>query len=191
MRWRDSLEIAPDTFDVLDTGIPQRRRGVQLRDERDAGLDSILVQRCGSADRRVRVEQAYTARSPPLLARKVMMTIAPFFVAVGALSVSATQTWTVLASLGIAALGVGLWVGNLARTADGCFRSRQRGHGLRAGRLSRGRGWHRLQHAGRTLERFLEYIAVFACSIMLQPLGVAGLWLFPLDPQHKVVAETG
>ena len=111
--------------------------------------------------------------------------------AVGALSVSATQTWTVLASLSIAAFGVGLWVGNLHALPADAFdpRSVATVYGL-AGSAGAVGGIVFNTLVGHW-SASSNYTAVFAMFIMLQPLGVAGLWLFLRDPQHKVVSETG
>ena len=92
----------------------------------------------------------------PLLARKTIMTIAPFFDAGGgAFGIGNPD----LDGAGVAQYSR-FWSRSLgrqlARTAGGCLRSAQRGHRFRASRLSRGSWWHRLQHPGRTLERFIE-----------------------------------
>ena len=127
----------------------------------------------------------------PLLARKTIMTIAPFFVAVGALSVSATQTWTVLASLSVAAFGVGLWVGNLHALPADAFDPRNVAtvYGL-AGSAGAVGGIVFNTLVGHW-SASSNYTAVFAMLILLQPLGVSGLWLFLRDPLHKGASETG
>src|SRR5262249_32090697 len=45
---------------------------------------------------------------PAVTARKLVMSVAPLLVAIGALSVKANGTWPILATLGVAAFGVGV-----------------------------------------------------------------------------------
>ncbi len=119
---------------------------------------------------------------PAVTARKLVMSVAPLLVAVGALSVTATSTWTTLAELGVAAFGVGVWAGNLHALPADAFPPQKVAtvYGL-AGSAGA---------VGGVLFNYLvgyftvrsNYHAIFAMLLLLQPLGAAGLWLFLKAP---------
>jgi ACS family hexuronate transporter-like MFS transporter len=111
-------------------------------------------------------------------ARKLIMSIAPFLVAVGALSVPATQTWSILGALGVAAFGVGVWAGNLhALPADAFPREKVATvYGL-AGSAGAVGGLFFNYLVGYWTVRS-NYAAIFTMLLLLQPLGALGMWLF-------------
>lgn len=122
---------------------------------------------------------------PPVFSRKVIMTIAPFFVAVGAFSVSATETWAVLAALSVSTFGVGVWAGNLHALPADSFLPRNVAtvYGL-AGSAGAVGGIVFNTLVGYFSARN-NYFAVFFMLLLLEPLGAAGLWLFLRDPQSE------
>jgi ACS family hexuronate transporter-like MFS transporter len=113
------------------------------------------------------------------------MSIAPFIVAVGALSVSATETWAVLATLGVAAFGVGVWAGNLHALPADAFEDESVAtvYGM-AGSAGAVGGLIFNYLVGYWSARS-NYAAIFALLLMLQPLGAAGMWLFLSDPLRR------
>jgi ACS family hexuronate transporter-like MFS transporter len=114
---------------------------------------------------------------PSVTARKLVMSIAPVLVAVGALSVSATGVWTVLITLGIAAFGVGVWAGNLHTLPTDAFPTENVAtiYGL-AGSAGAVGGIIFNYLVGYWSARS-NYSAIFAMLLMLQPLGAASMWL--------------
>jgi ACS family hexuronate transporter-like MFS transporter len=125
----------------------------------------------------------------PVTARKIIMSIAPFLVAVGALSVSATNTWIILAELGVAAFGVGMWAGNLHALPSDAFPPDKVAtiYGI-AGSAGSVGGIIFNYLVGYFTVRS-NYGAIFAMLLMLQPLGAAAMWLF-LRPQNTTPAAT-
>ena len=121
---------------------------------------------------------------PAVTARKIVMSGAPFLVAIGALSVPATQTWTILGVLGVAAFGVGVWAGNLHALPADAFPQENVAtvYGL-AGSAGAVGGILFNYLVGYWTARG-NYAAIFAMLLMLQPLGAAGMWLFlkPVPP---------
>lgn len=123
---------------------------------------------------------------PAVTARKLVMSVAPLLVAVGALSVRATSAWTTLAELGVAAFGVGVWAGNLHALPADAFPPQKVAtvYGL-AGSAGA---------VGGVLFNYLvgyftirsNYSAIFAMLLMLQPLGAGGMWLFLKPAKDKV-----
>jgi len=130
----------------------------------------------------------------PVFSRKVLMSTAPLLVAVGALSVPATRTWTVLATLSVSTIGVGVWAGNLHALPGDAFLPRNLATvygmagsaGALGGILFNTLVGHFSMHS--------NYFAVFLLLLALEPLGILGLWLFLRDaqkepPEHNVSAE--
>jgi ACS family hexuronate transporter-like MFS transporter len=123
---------------------------------------------------------------PAVTARKLVMSVAPLLVAVGALSVRATSAWTTLAELGVAAFGVGVWAGNLHALPADAFPPQKVAtvYGL-AGSAGA---------VGGVLFNYLvgyftirsNYSAIFAMLLMLQPLGAGGMWLFLKPAKDEV-----
>ena len=120
---------------------------------------------------------------PAVTARKIVMSIAPLIVAVGALSVSATQIWTVLATLGVAAFGVGVWAGNLHALPADAFPQENvaTAYGL-AGSAGAVGAVIFNSLVGYWSARS-NYSAIFTMLLLLQPLGATGMWLFLKDPK--------
>jgi ACS family hexuronate transporter-like MFS transporter len=127
---------------------------------------------------------------PPVTARKIVMSVAPLLVAVGALSVSATNTWIILAELGVAAFGVGVWAGNLHALPADAFPQVKVAtvYGL-AGSAGAIGGIIFNYLVGYFTVRS-NYAAIFAMLLLLQPLGAAAMWLFlkPRTDIHTPVA---
>jgi len=122
---------------------------------------------------------------PAVTARKIVMSLAPLLVAVGALSVSATHTWTILATLGVAAFGVGVWAGNLHALPADAFPQEKvaTSYGL-AGSAGALGGIIFNYLVGYWTTRS-DYSAIFAMLLLLQPLGAAGMWLFLKAPGNR------
>jgi len=121
----------------------------------------------------------------PLLARKIMMTIAACIVAAGALAQSTTETWAVLLALSISTFGVGVWAGNLHALPADAFADRNvaSAYGL-AGSAGAVGGILFNTLAGHFSAQS-NYGAVFGVLLLLEPLGVAALWLWLREPQQK------
>jgi ACS family hexuronate transporter-like MFS transporter len=121
------------------------------------------------------------AGSPPLFARKFMMTIASTLVAAGILLQSATQTWAVLSALSLSTFGVGVWAGNLHALPADAFppRSVATAYGL-AGSAGAVGGI-----LFNTLVGYFSaqsnYFTVFIVLLLLEPLGVLALWIWLRD----------
>jgi ACS family hexuronate transporter-like MFS transporter len=122
---------------------------------------------------------------PAVTARKIVMSVAPFLVAVGALSVPATRTWTILGALGVAAFGVGVWAGNLHALPGDAFPQEKVAtvYGL-AGSAGAAGGIIFNYLVGYWTTRS-NHGAIFAMLLMLQPLGAAGMWLFLKPPKPR------
>lgn len=116
------------------------------------------------------------------------MSVAPLLVAVGALSVKATSTWGILAVLGVAAFGVGVWAGNLHALPADAFPQQKVAtvYGLAgsAGAL----GGVAFNYLVGYFSVRSNYGAIFAMLLLLQPLGAGAMWLF-LKPRPEALQE--
>jgi ACS family hexuronate transporter-like MFS transporter len=117
----------------------------------------------------------------PLRSRKIMMTIAAVLLAVGAALQAASGVWTVLFSLSLCTIGVGIWACNLhALAADAFPRSvvaTVHGTAGSAGALG-GIIFNSLVGYFSTRHNYFAALTMFA---LLLPLAVAPLWLW-LNP---------
>jgi ACS family hexuronate transporter-like MFS transporter len=124
---------------------------------------------------------------PAVTARKLVMSVAPLLVAVGALSVRAASIWGTLAVLGVAAFGVGVWAGNLhALPADAFPRKNVATiYGLAgsAGAL----GGVAFNYLVGYFSVRSNYGAIFVMLLLLQPLGAAGMWVLLKPPPEAEV----
>jgi nitrate/nitrite transporter NarK len=119
------------------------------------------------------------------------MTIAPFFVVVGLLSVGSSNVFLILLFLGVSAFGVGLWTGNLHVLAVDSFASANLGglYGFAGSAGALGGVFYNvlvthLRAQGSDLGMFLTLS-------LLQPLGALSLWLLvrsPLQPDIHMQA---
>lgn len=117
----------------------------------------------------------------PIFSRKVMMTAGAVLLATGAAFHAYSETWVVLLSLSISALGMGFWGGNLHVLPADAFPSHvvSTSYGL-AGSVGAIGGIVFNVLVGH-LSRGHNYFAVFAILSLLQPLGVAALWIWLRD----------
>jgi ACS family hexuronate transporter-like MFS transporter len=121
----------------------------------------------------------------PLWSRKLVMTVAPFFVVLGLLSVASSRVAFILIFLGLSAFGVGLWAGNLHALAVDSFTAANLGslYGF-AGSVGAIGGI--VYNALVTYLRARgSYTAIFLALSLLQPLAVSALWLLVRAPLHS------
>ncbi|MCI0419769.1 MAG: MFS transporter, partial [Acidobacteria bacterium] len=122
------------------------------------------------------------AGRPPLFSRKLVMTMGSILVAIGVLSQSASQIWTVLLFLSIATFGLGVYAGNLHALPADAFphKSVATIYGL-AGSAGAVGGILFNSLVGYLSTRG-DYFVVFAVLALLEPLAVAALWIWLRDP---------
>jgi len=115
---------------------------------------------------------------PPVTCRKTLMTLSALLVLAGSVMQSSNQVWQVLASLSLCSFGVGMWAANLHALPADAFPKPVVAtiHGIAgsAGAI----GGVLFNTLVGTLSTKGLYWAVFASLAMLQPLGVAALWLW-------------
>jgi ACS family hexuronate transporter-like MFS transporter len=114
----------------------------------------------------------------PLFARKVTMTLAAGLVAIGTLFQNSLGVGITILSLSISALGVGVWSGNLHTLAADAFPSQivASVHGI-AGSAGAVGGIVFNLLVGHFAE-LRNHVAVFSLLALLEPLGVAPLWVW-------------
>ncbi|MBY0502260.1 MAG: MFS transporter [Bryobacteraceae bacterium] len=114
----------------------------------------------------------------PLQARKLMMSVAPLFVLTGSALQAASGTLGVLLSVSLCTFGVGIWAANMhAVPADGFAPGEVATvHGLAgsAGAL----GGILFNTLVGYYSASGNYLVVFLVLVLLQPFGVAALWLW-------------
>ncbi len=126
----------------------------------------------------------------PLHSRKMIMTLAAALVATGVLSQFASSVWAILLSCTVASLGVGVWATNLHAIPADAFEQHfvATVYGM-AGSAGAVGGVIFNSLVGYFVGND-NYFAVFIALILLEPLGVAALWLWLREvkiPQVRAV----